>query len=103
MVVDEADRDARFRGDAPHGEALVAVPLQALDRRIHQRLAPVARDLALEPRLSCRDAHCGRGALRLRLQPLRRRRALARFRESARMRLPKLLRHTSPSPSGPVV
>ena len=69
--------------------------------RVHQRFAPVARSLAFEAGPACRNAHWGRGALRLMLQPFGGGDPSRDSGNSARMRRPKLRRHTSPSPSGP--
>ena len=102
MVIDQADRNAGLGRDAPHRQAFVPVALEAVDRGFNQGIAPVARDLAFVARLRRARAHCGRLA-RFVLQPLAGGSPSRHSGNSARMRRPKLRRHTSPSPSGPTV
>ena len=69
VVVDEADRHLGLGADAANGQALVAVPLQALDGRLDQRPAPLLRQLALEAGLAGKGRHRIRVCLRHAPQP----------------------------------
>lgn len=48
MVIDESDRDSRLRADAPHGQSIVTVAFQTLDRRVDERLTALLRQLTLK-------------------------------------------------------